>query len=86
MGALLSELNNAAAQSDGDGLRSVGCAQFDHNVLNVYLDRFLTDEQLLGNVTVPIAGGNLLEDLDLAPCEGLVGEMLCQLGGDLRRN
>ena len=70
------KLNNSPANPNGDRLGSVGGAEFFHDVLDVYFDGLFRDEEFFGNVTVAVAPGNLLENLDLPASEGLVGEVL----------
>ena len=52
------ELDDAAAQADGDGLSSIGGAQFFHDVLDVDLHSFFGDEEPRGDLAVAIATGD----------------------------
>lgn len=47
-----SEVDNSAADGDGDGLRAAVGAQFLHDVFDVNLDGFLRDEELLGDISI----------------------------------
>src|SRR5262249_29071993 len=83
MGGGLSELNDPATHSNGDGLGTIRCPQFLHDVFDVNLHRFFGDEELLGDVTVAVTISNLLKDLDLSASEGFIAVMLGKLGCDL---
>src|SRR5256712_9271631 len=78
--------NNSSAHSDCERLSSVLCAQLFHNVLDVHLDGQFTDEELFANVTVPLTGGNTLENFDLALAESLIAVMLGQMRSNLGWN
>jgi len=79
-------LNNSSAHSDGERLSSVRCTQLFHNVFDVHLDGQFADEELFGNVTVPLTAGNLPENLDLALAENFVAVMIRQMHSNLRRD
>ena len=49
------QLNDTAADADGDGLGAVGGAQFFHNVFDVDLDGLLGNEQFVRNIPVLIS-------------------------------
>src|SRR5579884_3889291 len=61
-----SELNNAAANSDGNGLGSVPRAELIHDVLDVDLDRFFGNEQKTRDVSIAISSRDFAQHLDFA--------------------
>src|SRR5438552_1424927 len=78
--------SNSSAHSDCVHQSSVRCAQLFHNVLDVHLDGQFADEELFANVTVPLTGGNTLENFDLALAESLIAVMLGQMRSKLGWN
>src|SRR5258708_18809590 len=78
------EMDNAAADCDGDGLSAVAGAQLFHNVLDVDFDGFFGDEELAADVAVAIAFGDLSENFNLTRGQGFIAHMLGKLGGQLR--
>src|SRR5580693_1293536 len=71
------QVNDSALQTDCNGVRSVACAKFGKDVLDVALDRFLGNRKAIGDQLVSIPTGNQTQHIDL-----VVGEF----SGDLRRN
>jgi hypothetical protein len=69
MAEVASELNNAAAHADGDGLRKIGCAELFQDVFNVDFYRFFGDEELVGDVAISITTGVCRSQLS-GRCEG----------------
>src|SRR5580698_4295350 len=66
------KVDDAAADGNGDGLGAVVGPQLGHDVLDVNLDGPFRDEELLGDVPVTIAFGDLLQYLDLAGCQPFI--------------
>ena len=60
------EVNNAAADGDGDGLGAVAGAQLFHDVLDVNFDGLFGDEKFFTDVAVTIPLGDLAENFDFA--------------------
>lgn len=61
------QLNDAAADSDGNCLRSIGRAQFFHYVFDVHFHGFFRDEKLFSNIAIPVASRDLSKNLDFTP-------------------
>jgi hypothetical protein len=59
-------MDDAAADTDGDGLRSISRAELAHDALDVDLHGLLRDRKAFANVPIAVALGNPLQDLDLA--------------------
>src|SRR5262249_23733366 len=78
--------DDAAAQGDGHRLRAVASPELLHNVLDVDLHCLFRDDEVAGDVAVPIAVGNLLEDGRLALGQRLVADVLGELRGHVRWN
>src|SRR5262249_18262823 len=53
-GNLLSQMNNATADTDSNSLGAIAGAQFIHNVLDVDLYRLLSDEEFFGDVAIAV--------------------------------
>src|SRR3954466_5337280 len=83
---LPSEPNDSAADRDRHGAGAIAGAQLLHDVLDVHLDRLLGDEQPLGDVAIPVAAGDVLQDVDLAARQRLVREMFGELRGGIGRD
>ena len=81
---LLLELDNPSAYADRDRFRAITRPQLLHDVLDVNLDSFFRDKQLLRDVSIPVSAGDLTEDLDLAFGQGFVAHMLRKLRRQLR--
>lgn len=60
------DMDDAAANADGDGLCSILRAEFVHDVLDVDFHGLFRDRKALANVPIAVALGNLPQDLDLA--------------------
>jgi hypothetical protein len=60
------DMDDAAANADGDGLCSILRAEFVHDVLDVDFHGLFRDRKALANVPIAVALGNLLQDLHLA--------------------
>jgi hypothetical protein len=58
-------MDDAAANFDRDSLRSILRAELVHDVFNVDLYHLLRDRKTLANVTITIAFGHALENVDL---------------------
>src|SRR5262249_18702433 len=67
-------------------LRAITGAQLLHNMLDVHLDGLFGDEESFGDVAIAIAVGDMLENLDLTLGQGIIAEVLGEMGGNLRRN
>src|ERR1700722_7088635 len=59
------ELDNAAANRDRNRLRTVACAQFFHDVLDVNLYGLFGDEKPVRDVAIPVASGDMTQHVDL---------------------
>lgn len=53
--SLALQFNNAPARGDRNRLRAIVGAQLVHDVLDMHLDRILGDEQLRGDIPIPVA-------------------------------
>src|SRR5919106_620557 len=53
-GAALSEVDDSALQTNGDGMRPIVCGQLGEDVLDVALDGFFSDGELGGDHLVRI--------------------------------
>src|SRR5262249_39996011 len=82
----ISELDDPATYSNGNGLGAITCAQLLHKVFDVHLHCLFGDKELLGDVALAITARNLVEDFNLAYREGLVAIMLRQMGRNFCRN
>src|SRR5882762_6320005 len=60
------EGDDAATNSDRNGLGPILGSKFVHNAFDVNLDGVLGDSQVLTNIAVAVAFGNPSQDLDLA--------------------
>jgi hypothetical protein len=60
------EVDDAAANTDGDGLCTIFRAELVHDVFDVDLHGLFRDRQALANVPIAVALGNPLQDLNLA--------------------
>src|SRR5271170_962003 len=80
------EMDDAAPNSDGDGLGAIACTELFHDVLDMPLDRFLGDKKERGDVAVSISSGDLLKDLYFTITQRLITEMFGKLGRNLRGN
>src|SRR5688572_29059310 len=76
------QLDDAAPHADGDGVGAVAGPQFLHDVLDVDLDRLFRDEELLGDVAVPVPARDGAQDLDFARRESFVAQVLGEVGDD----
>jgi len=61
-GALKS--NDAAANSNSDGLGPVLSSEFFHDAFDVHLNGFLSDFQPLANIAIAVAFGDSLKNID----------------------
>ena len=80
------ELDDSPPDRDRDGFRPVAGSELLHDVLDVDLDRLFGDEQVLGDVPVPVPSRDLPQHLDFTHGEGLVAEVLGEVGHDLGRD
>lgn len=69
-------MDDSAAKSNRHRLRAIARPELLHDVFDVYLYSFLGDEQLLGDVPVPVPACNLAENLNLTLGKRVVGHML----------
>jgi len=69
------DVDDAAANSDRDRLRSILRAELVHDVFNVDLHRLLRDRKTLSNVTITVAFGHALENVDLPLGQGVAAEI-----------
>src|SRR5262249_44737820 len=76
------QMDDAAADADGDGLRAVVSAEFAHDVLDVNLDGFFGNGEVVGDVAIAVAFGNLAKNLNFAFGEGFIGDVLREALGD----
>src|ERR1700685_2620317 len=60
------QVNDSALQSDCDGVRSVACAKFGKDVLDVALDRFLGYRESIVFQLVSIPAGNQTQHIDFS--------------------
>lgn len=60
------ELNDSAAETDGNGFCSIAGTQFFHDVFDVNLNRFLGNRKFRGDVAVSVSVGKLGQNLDFA--------------------
>ena len=60
------DMDDAAANADGDRLCSIFRAELVHDVFDVNLHRLFRDRKALANVPISVALGNPQQDLDLA--------------------
>ncbi len=58
-------MDDAPPHGDRDRLGPVVCPQLVHNVLEVHLDGLLGDEQEIGDLPIPVAGGHVAKNLHL---------------------
>lgn len=64
---------------------SVVGSQFGEDVLDSALDAFFADRELLGDLFVGIPSGNQTQDAYFRRGQGIIGDMLGELKGGLRR-
>src|SRR5215469_893059 len=80
------ELDNAAANADGDRLGSVASAEFFHDVFDMYFDCLFCDTKLISNIAVSIPAGDLAKYLHLAISKSFItdvlGNLSCNFGRD----
>src|ERR1700677_1704399 len=80
------QVNDSALQRDGDGVRSVVCAKFGKDVLDVTLDRFLGNRESIGDQLVCIPAGNQAQHIDFSGGQGVIDRVVGEFSGDLGRN
>ena len=80
------QLDDAAPGGDCDRLSAIVGAEFVHDVLHMYLDGLLRDEEFRGDVAIPVAGRDLLQDFHLTLAQSFVAQMLGKAAGNLRGN
>jgi hypothetical protein len=67
-------VNDATPESDCDGFRPIGSAEFLQDVLYMVLHRLLRDEQLSCYLSVLFADRNLFENLYLATAQRFLSD------------
>ena len=60
------QVNDSALQRDCDGVRSVACAKFGKDVLDVALDCVLGNRESIGDQLVCIPAGNQAQHIDFS--------------------
>src|ERR1700679_3718647 len=60
------QVNESTLQRDCYGVRSVACAKFGKDVLDVALDCFLGNRESIGNQLVSIPAGNQTQHIDFS--------------------
>ena len=61
-----SQLDNSTAYPNRDRLRAITCPQLLHDVPDVDLDGLFRNEELFGNVPIPISASDVPKDLSLS--------------------
>jgi len=79
------ECDDPALDPDHGGVGAIVSAQLGEDVLDAPFDGFFADGELRCDLFVRIPIGNQTQDGDLARSQGVVGGMLCEFIGDLRR-
>jgi len=59
------QFDDPASHTDRDSLRAITCPQLLHDVPDVYLDGLFRNEELFGNVPIPISASDVSKDLSL---------------------
>src|SRR5215212_11793753 len=78
------QLDDAAAEGDGDRLRAVAGAELLHDVLDVNLHGLLGDEELFGDVAVTVPARDQPENVQLALGQRLIPQVLGDVGRYIR--
>src|ERR1700679_2841595 len=79
------QINDSALQRDCDGVRSVACSKFGENALDVPLDCFLGDRELIANQLVCIPAGNQAQYIDFSCGQSFIDHVICEYSRDLTR-
>src|SRR5215470_5306973 len=80
------EVDKASANADSNRLRTIVCAEFLQDVLEVCFDRLFRDKELFGNIPISISVRQLTKNVQFAGSKLFVAVMLGQLSRYLGRN
>ena len=66
------QLKESALRRDGCGMGAIARSELFHDALEVNLDRFFRDKELLSYSAIPFSSGDVTKDIDLPVRERLL--------------